>query len=131
MQQRRREARGKGMRSVLHAAFTVALSEFCTERELPHPGFIALDTPVLTYRDAAPATGDPAGPEDSTDPTSEELLSSSVAQAFYRYLADDHTGQAIVLENQTPPTIDAPDCAIEYFSGTADSGRAGFYPVPD
>jgi len=52
MQHRERNTRGKGIRSVLHAGFAVALSEFCLTEGLPHPGFVALDTPVLTYRDA-------------------------------------------------------------------------------
>ncbi|GAB2758293.1 ATP-binding protein [Nocardioides salsibiostraticola] len=133
VQQRRREDRGKGMRSILHAGFSVALSEFCTSRGLPHPGFVALDTPVLTYRDA-----DSAGPHSIRPDASEvaarsvegddELLSGSVARAFYAYLSSDHPGQAIVLENQTPPVIDHADCTVEYFTGNPAMGRSGFYP---
>ncbi|WP_224277796.1 hypothetical protein [Nocardioides lacusdianchii] len=134
VQQRSREDRGKGMRSVLHAGFSVALSEFCTQRGLPHPGFVALDTPVLTYRDA-----DSAGPYSVSPDVSEvaarsvegddELLSGSVARAFYAYLSNGHPGQTIVLENQTPPVVDDADCTIEYFTGNPAIGRPGFYPV--
>ncbi|GAB3599719.1 hypothetical protein GCM10027586_02120 [Kineococcus gypseus] len=140
MQQRSRESRGKGMRSVLHAAFSIALSEFCTERDLPHPGFVALDTPVLTYRDAEQGSASAseqvvaqsADQLSGTDPLStqdDELLSGSVARAFYRYLSTIHTGQCIVIENQTPPPVSAPGCATIYFSGSSDSGRSGFYPL--
>ena len=116
IQQRSREDRGKGMRSILHAGFSVALSEFCTERGLPHPGFVALDTPVLTYRDA-----DSVGDDD-------ELLSGSVSRAFYAYLSSDHSGQTIVLENQTPPVMNHPECTGVYFTGNPAIGRPGFYP---
>jgi hypothetical protein len=43
-----RSAHGKGVRAILHAAFTLGLANYCTEREIPHPGFVVLDTPVLT-----------------------------------------------------------------------------------
>jgi hypothetical protein len=46
-----RKDNGKGVRAVTHAAFKVALLVFCRERKLPHPGFLILDTPLLTYRD--------------------------------------------------------------------------------
>lgn len=125
VQHRSREDRGKGMRSVLHAAFTVSLSEFCVERELPHPGFVALDTPVLTYRDADLSGTGPT----QDDLTGDELLSGSVATAFYSHLGSGHPGQTLVLENQTPPEVEAPGCKVVYFSGNPTVGRAGFYPV--
>jgi hypothetical protein len=131
VQQRSREDRGKGMRSILHAGFSVALSEFCTQRSLPHPGFVALDSPVLTYRDADSAGKHPARPDVSEVAVDgdDELLSGSVARAFYAYLSSDHLGQTIVLENQTPPVVDHADCTVEYFTGNPAIGRPGFYPV--
>ncbi|QDG65246.1 hypothetical protein NIBR502772_02590 [Pseudarthrobacter sp. NIBRBAC000502772] len=117
--QRRRAGRGKGMRSVLHAGFTIALSEYCLEHELPHPGFVALDTPVLTYRDAE---------KDGVPDQDDELVSQSVADAFYEYISTRHTGQVIVLENQTPPSVTGEGCSIVYFSGTPGANRSGFYP---
>lgn len=58
-------------------------------------------------------------------------MSGSVAEAFYSYLATEHVGQTIVLENQTPPDVDENDCVVVHFSGNAASGRASFYPAPD
>ncbi len=46
-----RRDNGKGVRAVTHAAFKVALLIFCHDRNIPHPGFLVLDTPLLTYRD--------------------------------------------------------------------------------
>ncbi|WP_188785502.1 hypothetical protein [Nocardioides phosphati] len=131
LQHRKREDRGKGMRSVLHAAFSVALSEYCLEEGLPHPGFVVLDTPVLTYRDAAPIAGASEVSDLENvlfDGGDDELLSGSVAAAFYSYLGTSHAGQAIVLENQTPPHVDAAGCSVIYFTGGIGTGRSGFYP---
>ena len=46
-----RTANGKGVRALLHAAFNVGLLIHCREKGLPHPGFLVLDTPLLTYRE--------------------------------------------------------------------------------
>src|SRR3546814_5448790 len=48
---KRRRNNGKGVRAITHAAFKVALLTFCRSRGLPHPGFLVLDTPLITYRD--------------------------------------------------------------------------------
>lgn len=120
LDQRRRADRGKGVRAILHAGFAVALSEFCLERDRPHPGFVALDTPVLTYRDAETGViGDVA----------DELLNRSVATAFYDCLASNLLSQVVVIENQTPPEITSSGCRVVFFSGSPGQGRAGFYPV--
>jgi hypothetical protein len=118
LEQRRRVDRGKGMRSILHAGFVIGLGEYCLERELPHPGFVVLDTPVLTYRDAEQRESD-AG---------DELMSASVAESFYAYLENSYMGQVIVLENQTPPEVTGDGCSVMFFSGTPGVGRSGFYP---
>lgn len=131
LQARPRADRGKGIRSVLHAGFSAALGEYCLERELPHPGFVVLDTPVLTYRDAdttqEPGNGSASAGADGDSLESDELMAPTVAEAFYDYLAASPM-QAIILENQTPPEITAEGCEIIYFTGSAGTGRAGFYP---
>jgi hypothetical protein len=45
-----RSAHGKGVRAILHAAFTIALAQYCFDSDLPHPGFVILDSPLVTYR---------------------------------------------------------------------------------
>lgn len=126
LQGRPRADRGKGIRSVLHAGFSTALGEYCLERDLPHPGFVIFDTPVLTYRDAD--TGQPSETERAAA-VGDELLAPTVAEAFYDYLAASPM-QAIVLENQTPPDVTSEGCEVIYFTGSTGSGRAGFYPKP-
>lgn len=116
---RSRTGRGKGVRSILHALFNVALAEYCAIRNVPHPGFVLLDSPVVSYRHPG-----------ETAPTGEdETVLLSVVDAFYAYLQGSFTGQAIVFENKSPVSP-LPSGAVEYFfrgKGQA-GGREGFYP---
>jgi hypothetical protein len=111
-----REAHGKGLRSVLHAAFTVALARFCIERDLPHPGFIVLDSPIVTYR-----------PPDFDGEEGEGAVPAEFATAFYADLLA-FPGQVIVMENVEPPTSLAGEgVAMHLFSKSAVLGRYGFF----
>jgi hypothetical protein len=85
-----RGSRGKGMRAITHAAFTISLLEYTCVNELPHPGFAVLDTPLLAYRE-------PEGDED-------DLSGTDVQDRFYEYLAARDERQVIVLENNDPPS---------------------------
>jgi hypothetical protein len=44
---KRRGSRGKGMRAITHAAFTIGLLEYCRQSGKANPGFVALDSPLL------------------------------------------------------------------------------------
>jgi hypothetical protein len=109
-----RSAHGKGVRSILHAAFTVALAQYCFDRELPHPGFIVLDSPLVTYR--APDAPESAGPD------------QSVATAFYKDLEQNFDGQAIVVENTDPLEALSPETTDIQFTALHGEGRFGFLP---
>jgi hypothetical protein len=111
---RARHTRGKGMRSIIHAAFSVALARYTEMRALPHPGFVVLDSPVLTYRE--PHENDVALPH-------------NVVEHFYRGLIDGLSTQTIVVENGDPPR-DLDRYATVYAFSTKGSDRAGFFPVP-
>lgn len=117
-----RSARGKGMRAILHAAFTVGLAEYCSATDRPHPGFVILDSPLVTYRE--PGTG-------RAVPKSDEPVSSNVAAAFFRALSATFSGQAIVVENTTPPEGSNSDDSVrcKFFTGRAGDGRLGFFPI--
>ncbi|AKE01504.1 hypothetical protein XU06_31795 (plasmid) [Rhodococcus erythropolis] len=117
--QRVRRVRGKGVRSILHALFNVALAEYCLRRDYRHPGFVVLDSPIVSYRQA----GDP-------EPSGEdETISTNVVDAFYAYLQNDFQGQSLILENKSPVSP-LPAGSSEYFFGGAakDAERSGFYP---
>ncbi|MFI0936953.1 hypothetical protein ACH4RG_35280 [Streptomyces sp. NPDC021019] len=111
-----RKSRGRGMRSILHAAFAVSLARRNTARDLIHPGFVVLDTPVLTYR----------RPEDPHEDRP-ELMTADVAENFYRDLLENPSGQVIVIENLTPPASIRGRATVHAFS-VDGSERQGFFP---
>jgi hypothetical protein len=113
-----RSHNGKGVRAITHAAFKVALLLFCRQRGLPHPGFLVLDSPLLTYRDPIP--GETKAAEDAA------IASSSLKEHFFAHLASvSGEGQFIVVENVDPPTGLNARTNIEIFSGLRGSGRPG------
>lgn len=108
-----RESRGKGMRSITHAAFTVGLLEYCQEEDLPHPGFIIMDSPLLAYREP-----------DSDD---EALLLNGVDKKFYNYLKKFSDRQVIIIENNDPPQ-DIIDMPYTIYFSKSSTGRYGLFP---
>ena len=110
-----RGARGKGMRALSYAAFTVSLLEFTKRNELSHPGFAVLDTPLLAYRE-------PDGDED-------DLTGTDVHKRFYEQLHSISDRQIIVLENVDPPSNVEKDGRCTFFSKNPHSGRYGFFPL--
>jgi chromosome segregation ATPase len=114
---------GKGVRAILHAAFKVGVLLFCHEKELPHPSFLVLDTPLLTYREPLknPRHGDLTADE-------AELKASSLQDHFYAHLASLHDkAQFIILENVDPPAdVDAATKML--FTGELGNGRFGLFP---
>jgi hypothetical protein len=119
-----RSSRGKGIRAIFHAAYSLGLADYCDQMQLPHPGFVVLDSPLITYRGPDMQLGD-----DDVDMTTEEHVSGTVANAFFRYLASDYGGQAIVLENTDPPSEVAAQPSSILFTKRRGSGRYGFFPV--
>lgn len=110
-----RAARGKGLRAITHAAFTVGLLEFCKTNDTPHPSFVILDTPLRAYRE-------PEGTED-------DLRGTDVDVRFYDYLAAlANNRQVIIIENSDPPGHITTSPQVTMFSGNPHSGRYGFFP---
>lgn len=106
---------GKGLRAITQAAFTVSLLQYCRQFETPHPGFVVLDSPLLSYRE----------PEGEGD----DLSGTEVNSHFYEFLAklqDDR--QVLVIENTDPPAdIQASTQAVK-FTKIKGIGRYGFFP---
>lgn len=111
-----RAAHGKGVRAILHAAFSLSLAKYCSDREIPHPGFVVLDTPVLTYR-----------PPDQ-DPLVDGEPPRHVVDGFYRDIQRNATGQVIVMEN-TDPTEPLDEQTVDVVFTAREYGRYGFFPV--
>jgi hypothetical protein len=107
--------RGKGLRAITHAAATLGLLEFCRERDLPHPGFVVLDSPLLAYYK-------PEGEGDS-------LQGSALKQKFYKYLIEEHSeSQIIIVENEHPPDAFEAQIGLTVFTKNPRHGRFGLFP---
>jgi len=112
--ERSRSGHGKGMRAVLHAAFTTALADYCLQQRRSHPGFIVLDSPLVTFREPGEHEAD---------------LRQSVPRHFYRHLLNAFRGQAIVVENTDPPSDILDQAQVYMFSREAHGQRFGFFPL--
>jgi hypothetical protein len=108
-----RSAFGKGYRALLYSAFSIALMEHCIENDMPHPGFVVLDSPLTTFKEA--------------EPKEEDAISQDLKHTFFDNLADNLKGQLIVLDNEEPP--DSTKLKIKYheFTGVEGVGRKGFF----
>lgn len=116
-----RRGHGKGVRAILHAAFTVGLGEYCIRSDSGHPGFVVLDSPLITYR--AP---DVSGP-DEPDEADSIILGAEVADRFYADL-QTLSCQVIVMEN-TDPGRPLPSGSVDIeFTKSEAEGRYGFFP---
>ena len=111
-----RGSRGKGMRAITHSAFNVALLEFTRDNDLPHPGFVVLDTPLLAYRE----------PEHDED----DLSETDVRDHFYEYLSKHDDRQVIILENDTPSNAVRTRSQTTFFTKNEQLGRYGLFPQP-
>ncbi|MGM9348169.1 hypothetical protein [Streptomyces salinarius] len=116
---RLRASRGKGVRSVLHSAFTTALAHYCREHDRPHPGLVVLDSPVVTYRGPH---SDPQGDA----PGDDVPMTSTVVDHFYRNMLT-FPGQVIIFENGDPPHDVIAQARTHRF-GLQEGDRAGFFP---
>jgi hypothetical protein len=116
---RLRASRGKGVRSVLHSAFTTALAHYCRDHDRPHPGLVVLDSPVVTYRGPH---SDPQGDA----PGDDVPMTSTVVDHFYRNMLT-FPGQVIIFENPDPPHDVIAQARTHRF-GLQEGDRAGFFP---
>src|SRR5208337_4745810 len=117
-----RRDNGKGVRAITHAAFKVALLIFCRERGLPHPGFLVLDTPLLTYRDPLHSIAGPLSADEQA------IKSTSLKDYFFSQLSSlGDLGQIIVVENVDLPSNIAEIAHVETFTGDRTIGRVGLF----
>ncbi len=111
-----RGSRGKGMRAITHSAFNVSLLEFTRDSDLPHPGFVVLDTPLLAYRE----------PEHNED----DLSETDIRDHFYEYLSRNDDRQVIIFENDTPSKAVLTRSQTTFFTKNEQIGRYGLFPRP-
>lgn len=113
-----RSAHGKGVRAILHAAFTLGLGQYCFDREMAHPGFVVLDSPLVTYRP----------PDNSEVEEVDESLPPGIVSAFYKDVQRRFDGQVIIIENLDPTEPLDDDSVDVVFTKRFDQGRYGFFP---
>ena len=111
-----RTSRGKGLRSITYTAMAIGLLEFCRERNLSHPGFIILDSPLVAYYA-------PEGTEDSLEGT-------GLDKKFYTYLSENHKdSQIIIVDNPLPPDSIIDSISATIFTKNPHQGRYGLFPL--
>lgn len=112
---RDRKSPGKGFRALSYAAFTIGLMRYCRKNQLPHPGFVVLDSPLVAFREPdSPAA----------------LKTDDVKGAFYGTLAESSEDQQIlILENEDPPRDLQPEINYIHFTKVRGMNRYGFFPV--
>jgi len=121
---RERNDNGKGVRAILHSAFKVAVLIYCRLKQLPHPGLLVLDSPLLTYR--GPMQTHKFGELGEDE---KRFQQTALNEHFYAHLASlSSLGQFIVLENQDPPASIHDRAHIIRFSGEKGDGRQGLFP---
>lgn len=122
---RPRSQNGKGVKAVFHSAFAVAVMIYCRTNRLPHPGFVVLDSPLVTYR--KPIHYQRHGELEADE---KAIASTALDVAFYEHLAGlGELGQVYVIENNDPPAKMPGGVKIERFSGESGDGRQGLFPV--
>lgn len=110
-----RSAHGKGVRAILHAAFTITLAQYCFKRGMPFPGFVVLDSPLVTYR--------------SPDSGEDDELPGELGEAFYRDIQTNFDGQIIVIENTDSLELLGTNTKEICFTKQINEGRYGFLPA--
>jgi hypothetical protein len=108
---------GKGLRAITQSAFTIGLLQYCKDQATPHPGFVLLDSPLLSYKE-------PDGDDD-------DLRHTDLKVRFYEYLKQIGSDQqVIIIENTDPPEDVRLQPYAQKFTGNPDEeGRAGLFPV--
>ena len=110
-----RSAHGKGVRAILHAAFTITLAQYCFKRGMPFPGFVVLDSPLVTYR--------------SPDSGEDDELPGELGEVFYRDIQTNFDGQVIVIENTDSLELIGTETKEICFTKQTNEGRYGFLPA--
>jgi len=112
-----RRGNGKGVRALMNAAFKIGVLVYCRVKGLPHPGVVALDSPLLSYRD--PHTSKHG--ELSAD--EQAIKRTGLNEYFYRYLLEQaHEAQFIIIENDAPPFDLGEDANVHTFVGPGGQG---------
>lgn len=109
---------GKGARAIINSAYLLGIMNYCLKRDLGHPGFVILDSPLTTYKE-----------KDKKDGEKDESIGQGTKEKFYEMLANGETTKQIIIFDNEEPSKEVKD-KINYlhFSGETSIGRKGFIP---
>ena len=108
-----RHNRGKGIRAVLHSAFTIGIMKHCERQNLCHTGMILLDSPLTSYKE-----------KDYQD------VNEDIQIGFFESLLKlPQHQQVIVFENKEPPQSIMPKLRHTHYSGSPGVNQARFIPA--
>ena len=111
-----RGSRGRGSCAITHSAFTIALLDYCRQRQMPHPGFVILDSPLLAYKE-------PQGDD-------ENIAGTDLKMRFYEHLIGFIGQQQLfIVENTQPPLELLEKVHVEVFTGNPNIPRFGLFPI--
>lgn len=118
-----RASSGKGVRALLHSAFSLGLLQHTKNTGLPHPGFVVLDSPLLTY----------APPEDGEEKSADDeiVAQSHLKESFLEDLRHwPNETQVLIIENVSVPDWVIKRATTTVFTRNEKFGRYGFIPRP-
>ena len=117
---------GKGYKAIYFSAFMIGLLQHCIKNRLPHPRFLVLDSPLVSYKENDP----------NTHIEAKDRVSESVQDRFYESIANlDYLQrvQVIIIENRRPSVEVSRRINEIHFTQNKDlvkfGERYGFFPV--
>ena len=115
-----RNANGKGVRALLHGAFSIGLMKYCKHSIAFTLAFSCSNSLFVTYKD----------PDDLEDAAIQNTPLKDKAFAAFAEMADQL--RLVVLDNVDVPDWLASQSRCIHFTGQPTLGRAGFFPsVPN
>lgn len=117
---------GKGYKAIYFSAFMIGLLQHCVKNRLPHPRFLVLDSPLVSYKENDP----------NTHIDVKERVSESVQDRFYESIANLsylQRVQIIIIENRRPSIEVSKRINEIHFTKNKDlikfGERYGFFPT--
>jgi predicted nucleic acid-binding Zn-ribbon protein len=111
-----RGSRGRGSCAITHSAFTIGLLDFCRQKNLAHPGFIVLDSPLLAYKE-------PQADDENI------VAGTDLKVRFYEHLITFLESEQLFIVENTEPTPGVLDNVHhEVFTGNPNIDRYGLFP---
>ncbi|WP_340202003.1 hypothetical protein [Ascidiimonas sp. W6] len=112
-----RNAHGKGFRAITYSAFIIALLDYCRAKNYPHSGNIIIDSPLTTYQ----------GRETTAE---RDQISKDMEDSFFSNLSTISADkQIIIFDNKDPKSDVKSKINYIHFTGIKNRGRQGFFPL--